>query len=179
MCQACLNFSAVQRWGFSTSFPLPPKGEAPDLEDDGQIVQSECVDTQRKEAQCFNAGVQLPDANLDTDDEEDVDADDCEAELDPDTMLTVQFGVQQFMMTVAQLQAILSSIDEEEDEDRESRDEEGGRVAGDSAQPPRETNELVGLLQELLQQQSHGTTNGDSDAEDGEDDASNTGAIGV
>ena len=46
--------------GFSASFPLPPLGEAPDLEDEGDICQSVTVDSCAEEARRFNMGLPLP-----------------------------------------------------------------------------------------------------------------------
>lgn len=47
-------------WGFSASFPLPPKGAEPELEDDGEICQLVTVDVCRDEAMRFNMGLPLP-----------------------------------------------------------------------------------------------------------------------
>ena len=59
-----------QCWGFSLSFPMPPKGEEPELEDDGDLVQSVTVETQSTEAGHFNAGLPMPDPDATSDDEE-------------------------------------------------------------------------------------------------------------
>eukprot|EP00316_Scyphosphaera_apsteinii_P024058 CAMPEP_0119312252 /NCGR_PEP_ID=MMETSP1333-20130426/25629_1 /TAXON_ID=418940 /ORGANISM="Scyphosphaera apsteinii, Strain RCC1455" /LENGTH=323 /DNA_ID=CAMNT_0007316845 /DNA_START=66 /DNA_END=1037 /DNA_ORIENTATION=- len=47
-------------WGFSASFPLPPLGSEPELEDDGTICQSVTVETCEDEARRFNLGLPLP-----------------------------------------------------------------------------------------------------------------------
>lgn len=47
-------------WGFSASFPLPPRGVAPELEDESELVQSVSVETCHKEASRFNMGLPLP-----------------------------------------------------------------------------------------------------------------------
>mmetsp|Transcript_115816 Transcript_115816/g.327630 ORF Transcript_115816/g.327630 Transcript_115816/m.327630 type:complete len:314 (+) Transcript_115816:70-1011(+) len=47
-------------WGFSASFPLPPLGEEPGLEDEGDLCQRVTVETCGEEATLFNLGQPLP-----------------------------------------------------------------------------------------------------------------------
>lgn len=47
-------------WGFSASFPLPPRGEEPALEDNADLCQRVTVDTCSEEATRFNLGFPLP-----------------------------------------------------------------------------------------------------------------------
>lgn len=47
-------------WGLCTSFPLPLKGEAPELEDDAPAIAAVSVEAQAAEAYAYNAGHPLP-----------------------------------------------------------------------------------------------------------------------
>lgn len=46
-------------WGFSASFPLPRRGEEPELEDAGEICQRVTVDSCREEAMLFNSELHM------------------------------------------------------------------------------------------------------------------------
>lgn len=56
-------------WSICTSFPLPPKGECPDLEDGGVVCERVTVQKSKEEVLRFNAGLPVVD-----DDDDDVDA---------------------------------------------------------------------------------------------------------
>jgi len=49
-------------WGISASFPLPPQGACPELEDDGPYAQAVTCETEREEAFLFNQGLPMPDS---------------------------------------------------------------------------------------------------------------------
>jgi len=60
-------------WGFSASFPLPPQGFEPELEDAGEICQSVSISNCQKEAQDYNIGKALPYALAPADSDDDFD----------------------------------------------------------------------------------------------------------
>jgi hypothetical protein len=147
------GFILNQCWGFSASFPLPPKGEEPELEDEGEIVQSVSVETQSREARLFNTGRDLPDPNIerapsaaaaaasgssvdyehenDTDDDFDDSDDEAEEDPGPDSMVSVQIGGRQYVMSMAELQAVVSSMeasgdDSDSSDAEDSSDSDGG-----------------------------------------------------
>mmetsp|Transcript_18921 Transcript_18921/g.63409 ORF Transcript_18921/g.63409 Transcript_18921/m.63409 type:complete len:341 (-) Transcript_18921:399-1421(-) len=54
------GFVAQNCWGLSASFPLPPRGEAPRLEDGGPVPARVTVSDQWQEVLAYNTGIAMP-----------------------------------------------------------------------------------------------------------------------
>mmetsp|Transcript_114806 Transcript_114806/g.371032 ORF Transcript_114806/g.371032 Transcript_114806/m.371032 type:complete len:365 (-) Transcript_114806:272-1366(-) len=106
-------------WGFSASFPLPPRGAEPELEDAGPVCQSVTVETCRDEAMRFNMGLPLP-YEVRAQDGTDTDGEAAAGDEDGEGLVAVLVNGAEQRLPASLVAALISAyqrLNEEEDEE--------------------------------------------------------------
>jgi len=119
-------------WGFSASFPLPPRGAEPELEDAGPVCQSVTVETCRDEAMRFNMGLPLP-YEVRAQDGTDTDGEAAAGDEDGEGLVAVLVNGAEQRLPASLVAALISAyqrLNEEEDEEEDEEDEEDEEERG-------------------------------------------------
>jgi len=131
-------------WGFSTSFPLPPRGQDPDLEDSGELCQSVTVESCSEEATRFNMGLPLP-------------YDDGAEEEGEGTMLqaTVQVNGTALRLPVSLVLQLLARARRAEEEEEQGEVDEDDSEDDDEEEEEEDNGaEEVGIVDQVVPQQN-------------------------
>lgn len=116
-------------WGFSASFPLPPRGKELALEDDGELCQSINVEACRQEAEAFNLGIPLPHSLNSSNDN---------AQHQANPLVVVEMNGRMIRLPADEFLRLLQGGATESDEEEEASDEEGSGDRQHHVGSPRE-----------------------------------------